>query len=60
LLAVQAVLRELVSKPKFPVTREKTGNFSKNRRFWTINVAETRSGSARGVQIPYAQEQGIF
>jgi len=32
-MAVQAVLCELVSEAEFPVHREETGNFSKNRGF---------------------------
>jgi hypothetical protein len=32
-------------KAEFPVHREETGNFSKNRGFRAIDVAKTRSGS---------------
>ena len=40
LMAVQAVFCELVSKREFPVTREKTGNFSQNRGFRARDVGE--------------------
>ncbi len=44
-LAVQAVLCELVSAREFPVHREETGNFSKNRGFRAMDVAKTPGGS---------------
>jgi hypothetical protein len=46
-MAVQAVERELVSTPIFPVCREETGNFSKNRGFQAIDVANIINTSGR-------------
>ena len=51
-VAVQAVRCELVSAREFPVRREETGNFSKNRRFRAINVAKTRRVQCVTDEIP--------
>ena len=60
-LAVQAVCCELVSVTEFPVRREETGNFRKNRGFWA-DGAWRKCAVAQGIgdEIPYAKEQGIF
>jgi hypothetical protein len=44
-LAVQTVPCELVSIDEFPVRREETGNFRKNRGFWLTDVEKARGTS---------------
>jgi hypothetical protein len=47
-------------RTKFPVRRETTGNFSKNRGFRAMESRKLALVQRVSGEIPYAKEQGIF
>jgi hypothetical protein len=56
----EAVSSELVSEPKFPASREFTGNFIDSGLRGASMAAKKGIKSERYEPIPYASEQGIF
>jgi hypothetical protein len=56
----EAVLSELVSAVKFPVSRENTGNFVESRLDCPVKAAKRKLKSSYYDSIPYASKQGIL
>jgi hypothetical protein len=56
----EAVLSELVSAVKFPVSRENTGNFVESRLDCPVKEAKRTRKSSYYDPIPCASEQGIL